>query len=76
MQELRPHPRATDARARPAVPPYLIYFGIPPFVAAFVLTVLDPFAGLTLVVCLTVIVITVNIVMRFSRKREFPGTKG
>jgi hypothetical protein len=59
------------------VPPYLIYFGIPPFVAALAVSALDPFAGLTLVVCLAVIVITVNIVMRYCRKREtIRGTKG
>jgi hypothetical protein len=34
-----PHPRGSEARS---VPAYLIYLGIPPFLAAFVVTALDP----------------------------------
>jgi hypothetical protein len=37
------------------LPTYLVYFGIPPFVTAFVLTAIDPFAGLALLACMVII---------------------
>jgi hypothetical protein len=76
MRELRRQSRVTDAPARQGVPAYLIYFGIPPFLAAFVVSAVDPMAGLVLVACLIIMVITVNIVLRVSRKQGLRGTKG
>jgi hypothetical protein len=37
------------------VPPHLVWFGIPPFVTAFVLAAVDPFAGLAVLACMAII---------------------
>jgi hypothetical protein len=49
------------------VPPYLVWFGIPPFVTAFVLAAVDPFAGLALLACMAIMAIVLRILPRHTR---------
>jgi hypothetical protein len=53
---------------RHGVPPYLVFFGIPPFLAAFVVTALDPMGGVALLACLTVMVIVLNVLQRYAMR--------
>jgi hypothetical protein len=50
-----------------SVPPYLVYAGIPPMIAAFVLAAIDPFGGVALLACWTIMVIVLNVVLRRVR---------
>ena len=59
----RPRPHRSEPHR---VPPYLIYFGIPPFMAAFVVAVLDPLAGLALLACLTIMTVVLNVLLRHA----------
>jgi hypothetical protein len=53
--------------APPDVPSYLVYLAIPPFLAAFLVGYLDPLAGIAMLVCLAVMVIVLNVLLRFGR---------
>jgi len=48
-------------------PPYLVWFGIPPFVTAFVLAAVDPFAGLALLACMAIMAIVLHVLPRHTR---------
>ncbi len=58
------------------VPTYLAYFAVPPFLTAFVLAAIDPFTGLVLLACMTIMVIVVNILLRHARWIRAPRAPG
>jgi hypothetical protein len=69
--DLRSEPCRVDTPVDPALPSpprYLIWFGIPPFLMAFVIASLDPMAGLALLACLATMVIALSVLFRLERK--------
>jgi len=48
------------------VPSYLIYFGIPPYIAAIIVSTIYPMAGLALLAVLAVMVVTLKLLFRYG----------
>ena len=48
------------------VPRYLVYFGIPPYIAAIVVSIIYPMAGLALLLVLIVMVVTLKLLSRLG----------
>jgi hypothetical protein len=49
------------------VPRYLIWFAVPPYLAALVIAAIDPMAGLALLASLMIMVVVPTIVLRWMR---------
>jgi len=47
-------------------PSYLIYFGIPPYIGAIIVSTMYPMAGLALLTVLAVMVITLKLLFHFG----------
>lgn len=62
----RRHP-TMESSARVIIPRYLICFAIPPIVTAFVLSVVDPYAGLAMLANVAVMAIALRILSHAKR---------
>ncbi len=62
----RRHP-TVDSSVRVVIPRYLIYFAIPPIVTAFVISVVDPYAGLAMLANVAVMAVVLRILSHAER---------
>jgi hypothetical protein len=51
------------------VPPYLLCFAVPPVITTFVLSAIDPMAGMALLTCFVVMSLVLRCFLRIARPR-------
>ena len=67
MQEHGDRPEPPDRTQTLDVPPYLVWFAVPPFIGAFVIADIDPNAGLALLACMTIMAVVLKVLIRVAR---------
>jgi hypothetical protein len=67
MHEHLRRPDASDRSQPHGTLGYLVYFAVPPYLAAFVIAAVDPRAGLALLATFMIIVVVLNVLLFFVR---------